>query len=274
MASRPYTHGHTPAVLQAHQQRTAQNSAAYLLPFLTAGMHVLDIGAGPGTITADFARITSRVTATEIGEEELSLSQRHFEHQGLTPENGIEAFFSVENICSLSFPDSSFDIVHAHQVIQHIGNPVLALREMARVVKPGGYVAVRDADYEGFFWFADSEHLTHWRELYLEAARANGGEPSAGRRLPAYAAEAGLRGAQFSNSTWTYTGSEARWLADSWAMRLEESALGQQIIETGLCTHSDLNTIASGWRRWALSPASVFVMPHGEILWQKPIPSP
>lgn len=274
MASQPYTHGHAPAVLQAHQQRTAQNSAAYLLPLLTSGMHVLDIGAGPGTITADFARITSRVTATEIGREELSLSQRYFEDQGLTPEQGIEASFSVENIHSLSFPDSSFDIVHAHQVIQHVENPVLALREMARVVKPGGYVAVRDADYEGFFWFPGSEHLAHWRELYLKAARANGGEPSAGRRLPSYAAEAGLHGAQFSTSTWTYTGSEVRWLADSWAMRLENSALGQQMIETGLCTHSELDATASGWRTWSLSSDSVFVMPHGEILWQKPVPSP
>lgn len=274
MASQPYTHGHAPAVLQAHQQRTAQNSAAYLLPLLTSGMHVLDIGAGPGTITADFARITSRVTATEIGEEELSLSQQYFEDQGLTPEQGIEASFSVENIHSLSFPDSSFDIVHAHQVIQHVENPVLALREMARVVKPGGYVAVRDADYEGFFWFPGSEHLARWRELYLEAARANGGEPSAGRRLPSYAAEAGLHGAQFSTSTWTYTGSEVRWLADSWAMRLENSALGQQMIETGLCTHSELDATASGWRTWSLSSDSVFVMPHGEVLWQKPVPSP
>lgn len=62
-----YTHGHQKPVLNAHQQRTIDNSAAYLRPYLAPGMNLLDIGAGPGSITADFARLTGKVTATEIG---------------------------------------------------------------------------------------------------------------------------------------------------------------------------------------------------------------
>src|SRR5690348_13442980 len=52
-----YTHGHHESVLRSHRWRTAENSAAYLLPHLSSGATVLDIGCGPGTITADLAAL-------------------------------------------------------------------------------------------------------------------------------------------------------------------------------------------------------------------------
>jgi SAM-dependent methyltransferase len=51
-----YTHGHHESVLRSHKWRTVDNSAAYLSPRLTDGMSVLDLGCGPGTITADIGR--------------------------------------------------------------------------------------------------------------------------------------------------------------------------------------------------------------------------
>src|SRR5690606_5326047 len=143
-----YTHGHHESVLRSHSNRTIANSAEYLRPFLTADAALLDVGAGPGTITADFAAHVGRVTATEIGEAELALSQAEVAKHGLT-----NVDFSVEDVHALSFADDSFDIAHAHQVLQHVADPVQALREMRRVVRPGGVVAVRDADYAGFIWF-------------------------------------------------------------------------------------------------------------------------
>ena len=50
-----YTHGHDESVLRSHTWRTVENSAAYLLPHLVPGASLLDVGCGPGTITADFA---------------------------------------------------------------------------------------------------------------------------------------------------------------------------------------------------------------------------
>lgn len=265
-----YTHGHQKAVIRAHQQRTIQNSAAYLKPYLAPGMHLLDIGAGPGSITAEFARLTGNVTATEIGEEELDLCKKRFLNEGLTAEQGISADFSVENVHHLSFADNIFDIAHAHQVIQHVSNPVQALSEMARVVKPGGYVAIRDADYESFFWFPESPKISRWRELYLQVARNNGGEPSAGRRLLSYAHQAGLSRAFYVTSTWTYSRDEAQQLAQSWAERLEQTVLGQQIVEAGLASFQELQEVTQGWVEWGAQADSVFVMPHGELIWQKP----
>jgi ubiquinone/menaquinone biosynthesis C-methylase UbiE len=54
-SSETYLHGHHDSVLRSHRWRTAENSAGYLLGHLRPGMHVLDVGCGPGTITVDLA---------------------------------------------------------------------------------------------------------------------------------------------------------------------------------------------------------------------------
>ena len=52
-----YIHGHHESVLRSHTSRTAANCAGYLLPSLRLHMRILDIGCGPGTITADLAKL-------------------------------------------------------------------------------------------------------------------------------------------------------------------------------------------------------------------------
>ena len=133
-----YTHGHHESVLRSHSNRTIANSAEYLRPHLAPDAVLLDVGAGPGTITVEFAAHVARVTATEIGEAEIALSQRLAAERDAT---NID--FSVEDVHALTFDDDVFDIVHAHQVLQHVADPVQALREMRRVTKPGGVVAAR-----------------------------------------------------------------------------------------------------------------------------------
>src|SRR3990170_3906725 len=75
-----YTHGHHESVLRSHSWRTAENSAGYLLPHLRPGMSLLDVGAGPGTITADLARLVDpgKVTALEATEAALDITRVTF----------------------------------------------------------------------------------------------------------------------------------------------------------------------------------------------------
>ncbi len=127
-----YTHGHHESVLRSHSVRDIANSAAYLRPHLTAETRLLDVGAGPGSITVDFAGVVAHVTATEIDDAALSLSRDLAAAQGVA-----NIAFSIEDVHALSFADDSFDVVHAHQVLQHVADPVQALREMRRVAKPG-----------------------------------------------------------------------------------------------------------------------------------------
>lgn len=151
-----YTHGHHESVLRSHRTRTAANSAAYLLPHLAAGQRLLDLGCGPGTITVDLAaRIDpGRVVALELTDAALDLARAEAARVGCT---NIE--FATGDAHRLPFADGSFDIVHAHQVLQHLQDPVQAIREMVRVCRPGGLVAVRDGDYGGFVWHPRSERL-------------------------------------------------------------------------------------------------------------------
>ncbi|MBN8424216.1 class I SAM-dependent methyltransferase [Microbacterium esteraromaticum] len=257
-----YTHGHHDSVLRSHNTRNVSNSAAYLAPHLTATTRLLDIGAGPGTITIDFANRAAHVTATEINADALGLSRALAAERGVT---NID--FSIEDVHTLSFSDGAFDVVHAHQVLQHVADPVQALREMRRVTKPGGIVAARDADYAGFIWFPLLPELDEWLQLYRAAARANGGEPDAGRRLFAWARAAGFTEIEAMASTWCYaTEVEREWWGGMWADRILHSALAEQLTAAGMATDADLRRISAAWRAWASDGDGWYLVPHGEIL--------
>ncbi len=263
MSGHRYTHGHAEAVLRSHRWRTAENSAGYLLPHLAPGQTLLDVGAGPGTITADLAERVApgRVTALEATEEALGLSRAELGGRG------IAADFVVGDVHALDLPDDSFDVVHAHQVLQHVADPVQALREMRRVCKPGGLVAVRDSDYAAFTWYPLLPELDRWMELYQAAARANGGEPDAGRRLLSWAHAAGLADVTPSGTVWCFATPEDRaYWGGMWKDRILASAFADQLLAEGRATREELQSISEAWRAWSEHPDGWFTVLHGEIL--------
>jgi SAM-dependent methyltransferase len=258
-----YTHGHAESVLRSHRNRTAANSAAYLLPHLAAGQRLLDVGSGPGTITADLAAIVApgEVVALEVSQEAAALTR-----QGAP---GVDV--RVGDVHALPFADGEFDVVHAHQVLQHVADPVQALREMARVTRPGGVVGVRDSDYGSFAWWPRLPLLDRWLELYAAAARTNGGEPDAGRRLLEWAHAAGLRDVTAGSSTWCYATPETReWWGGLWADRIVGSDLADQLVREGRATPGELADIASCWRSWAADDDGWFSVHHGELVVRVP----
>src|SRR5687768_674086 len=121
-----YTHGHHASVLRIHSWRTVENSAAYLIPHLQVGSAVLDVGSGPGTITIDLAKRVrpGRVIGVDASADVVASAT------GLAASDGVQnAEFRVGDAYTLDFDDATFDVVHAHQVLQHVGRPVDALRE-------------------------------------------------------------------------------------------------------------------------------------------------
>ncbi|WP_139415451.1 class I SAM-dependent methyltransferase [Agromyces laixinhei] len=261
-----YTHGHHESVLRSHRSRTALNSAAYLLPLLKPTDRLLDVGAGPGTITVDLAEVVDAVTATEVGLEELRLTRATVAERGAT-----NIHLQVADVHALEFPDASFEVTHVHQVLQHVADPVQALRELARVTAPGGIVAARDSDYSGFCWWPRLPLLDKWLDLYRTAARANGGEPDAGRRLLSWAHAAGLTNVTATSSTWCYaTEKERAWWGGMWADRILDSAIARQITSTGLATAAELQEISEAWKEWADDEDGWFSILHGEIICHVP----
>ncbi|MGW4895019.1 methyltransferase domain-containing protein [Kitasatospora sp. NPDC004240] len=260
-----YTHGHREPVLRSHRSRTAANSAGYLLGELRPGQALLDVGCGPGTITADLAELVGpggRVVAVDSSAEVLEQAAAYVAGRGLD-----NVVFEVADVHGLAYADGEFDVVHAHQVLQHVADPVTALREMRRVTAPGGVVAVRDVDYDSMTWYPQVPELDRWLELYQRIARANGGEPDAGRRLLAWARAAGFTDVTATASTWTYATPDQRdWWGGMWADRILNSRMAETAQEDGYAGRAELEGISAAWRRWAADGDGWFSMLHGEVL--------
>lgn len=255
-----YTHGHAEPVLRSHRWRTVDNSAAYLLPHLRDGQAVLDVGCGPATITADIARRFPASTVVGIDPVEEVL-----DGVGDVPAN---LTLQVGDILAGDLPADSFDVVHAHQVLQHLTDPVEALRQMARVCRPGGIVAVRDADYAAMTWAPAVPDMDRWLDAYRRAHRGNGSEPDAGRHLLGWARQAGLTDVTASASVWCFATPEDRtWWAGLWADRITapQSLLSRQLRDQGQ-SPADLERMAASWRSWAALPDGWFAVLHGELI--------
>ncbi|MCP4958467.1 MAG: methyltransferase domain-containing protein [Actinomycetia bacterium] len=257
-----YTHGHHDAVLRSHRWRTAENSAAYLTPSLRPEMALLDVGCGPGNLTIDLAGFVAPGRTVGIDRSQDIVAQAT-----ASLDESSDVRFEVGDVYSLDFEDDSFDVVHAHQVLQHLSDPVAALREMARVTRPGGLVAARDADYHALTWYPGDPRLDRWMDIYQRVARANDAEPDAGRAVLAWAHEAGFANVEATASVWCFADAESRsWWGGLWADRVTSSAFADQAIGYGFSDAAELIEVASGFDDWAANRDAWFIVPHGEVL--------
>jgi ubiquinone/menaquinone biosynthesis C-methylase UbiE len=175
--------------------------------------------------------------------------------------------FHTGDVYALDDADGSFDVVHAHQVLQHLSDPVAALREMRRVCRAEGWVAARDSDYAAMTWAPADERLDRWMELYQLIARGNSAEPDAGRHLLGWAQDAGFGTVVPSASVWCYATPEDRsWWGGLWAERITTSAFADQALERALTTPAELAELATAWRSWAERADGWFAVLHGEVL--------
>jgi SAM-dependent methyltransferase len=252
------------SVLRSHRWRTAENSAGYLLPYLRPAMDVLDVGCGPGSITVDLARRVApgRVVGVDLSAEVLVKAGE------LAAGRGVDSVvFEQADVTALPYRDGSFDVVHAHQVLQHLCDPVAALREMRRVTRPGGIVAVREADYAATSWYPHSPGLDEWARIYGEAAASHGGQAEAGRRLLSWARAAGFDDVTASASVWCFANeAERTWWGTMWAERSVESTVARRAVAGGVATKDDLAAVARAWREWAEADDGWFTVVHGEVL--------
>jgi len=261
MTDERYTHGHIESVLRSQRWRTAENSAAYLLPWLRAGMSLLDVGCGPGNITRGlFERVApGAVVGVDASSDVIAhASAQHAD---------VQLEWRVADAYDLPFDDNTFDVAHAHQVLQHLADPVAALAEMRRVVKPGRVVAARDSDYGAWTWYPEVPQLDRWLDLYRAVCRANAGEPNAGRFLPAWARQAGLDDVTSSVTSWCFsTPSEVGWWGEIWAERVSTPPFSTRAIELAMARPAELEEIAAAWRGWGADPDAFLSVPSTEIL--------
>ena len=262
MSTERYSHGHHESVLRSHRWRTAENSAGFLLPHLSVGMSLLDVGCGPGNITADLASRLGdgAVIGIDVSEEVIELARSQYSQVSTLS-------FEVANVYKLDYADESFDVVYAHQVLQHLVNPVDALGEMKRVLKPGGTLAVRDGDYKSFAWAPSDPALDRWMALYHEITRVNHAEADAGRYLKTWVRAAKFEDLVITSSNWIYQSDDERsWWGGLWADRVLHSEFARQGVEYGLTSNEEIQEISNAFLRWSREPDGIFVIVNVEVL--------
>ena len=259
-----YTHGHAPAVVRQHAQRTADEAAAFLLPHLRPDMRLLDVGCGPGSITRGLAeRLTAgQVVGLDLSRETLEAARRDALARGL---HNIR--YQEGSVYELPFPDGAFDVAYAHQVLQHLRERDLALREMLRVVRPGGGVAVREVDWSTVAYWPRDPWIDRFVETHLRTWYRNGGEPQMGRHLRALFNGAGVASLQVTASVWCYATREdtVEW-GESYADRLLTSPMGERPIEYGYASRSEIESMAAALRVWGSHPDAFWVFTHVQAL--------
>lgn len=131
--------------------------APWMFETMEFGQHaakkVLEIGAGIGTDLAQFAAHGAVVTDVDLSAGHLQLAQENFRLRGL------EGEFIHHDAETLPFPDSTFDVVYSNGVIHHTPNTAMVVREMFRVLKPGGKAIV--------MVYAENS-LHYWLKLFYD----------------------------------------------------------------------------------------------------------
>jgi ubiquinone/menaquinone biosynthesis C-methylase UbiE len=243
-------------------RRTGQ-VAAFLTPYLRAGMRLLDCGCGPGSITVDLAQAVVPGDAIGIDPREDALAQG----RALARERRIaNVAFQAASVYQLPYPDGSFDAAFACAVLQHLAAPLAALKEMRRVVKPGGVIGIVDGSSMITFRYPTNRFLERWDQLRALERAHNTGRPSDALPLRALLREAGFARTQASGEMTTEAGppagspEETRRVAQNHLIRLR-GVLGELAIAQGWTTTHELEQIAEALMAWGEAPDAFYARP-------------
>ena len=123
-------------------ERRADEYATHLLPHLQPHFSILDLGCGQGSITIDLARLvpSGNVLGVDVNATLIAAATNTASDQGI-----LNLEYRVLDANDLStLASNSFDVVHEHQVLLHLADPIAVLKEMHRILKPGGILSMRD----------------------------------------------------------------------------------------------------------------------------------
>ena len=228
-------------------KRTASQDAAILLPHLRAGMRVLDAGCGPGSITLGLATAVAPGEVIGIDAQPSLVDQA----RALAVQRGVtNVRFEVANVYDLPFPDGSFDAAFNNTVLMHLREPVRALAELRRVLRPGGIAGVRDPDSGGDIIGPDTPLLQQWFSLRDRVLRHNGGNPHIGRYHGRLLLEAGFVRAEASASVRS-RGSLEETRQSAVYLKAQLSGRSRTALAEGWIDHGTVDAIVAEIDAWA-----------------------
>jgi ubiquinone/menaquinone biosynthesis C-methylase UbiE len=262
------SHGVTPGLSRDYLKRTAEKQAAFVAPYLRPGVRLLDVGCGPGTITVGLAEAVAPGHVTGIDHDE-----KHIESaQALVAEQGItNLFFESADALSLPFEDATFDAVFENNVFIHLGARARAAAEEARrVLKPGGFLAARDAAADAVIWGSNNDGIRQFDELFHRWQASRGSDIDLGKKLPTILREAGFVDAITSVSADTKsTREEVRSHAEI-LLSLLDGPMGEISLKSGWTDVATIASLRRSLNAWAEDPDAYFANVHIEVVAWKP----
>jgi ubiquinone/menaquinone biosynthesis C-methylase UbiE len=156
---------------------------------LKDGMQILDVGCGTGTITCAIAESFPNAHIQGIDPSHNLLNKA----RQLQKEQQLELLEFIQgNAYSLNLANASIDFVYGRLLFQHLSEPSKALKEIARVLKPGGKVCLVDVADGWFTLNPEPPAFTELRERLGTIQASQGGDSQVGYKLGTYLAEAGF----------------------------------------------------------------------------------
>lgn len=233
--------------------RDAMTFLPFLLPHLRPGMDILDAGCGVGAIALDLATTQSprRVVGIDVDADQVAAARHSAAERGIR-----SAEFAVGSAYELPFAAESFDVVYANTVLLYLRDPVRALTEMRRVLRPGGIAAVSDDDISTIVFSPDIPGMSLGPTLFAKAVEHEGGNTTYSRHLRGLLRQAGFsRTEGHALTPETYGDPKStRWIADFAVGLFSASSMTETVISQGWATQAELDTLLAALREWGERP--------------------
>lgn len=269
-ATPDYTMGYGEEYLQALLRVSAKTHAAHLLPYLEPGLKVLDFGCGPGTISIGLAEAVApaEVHGIDMEPSQIDLARMFARRYGRD-----NATFHVGDVTAMPFGDGFFDVAHCQNLLMHVPDTRAVLREVKRVLKPGGIIAGREMISASSFTHPDFEVLRKAWDMFEDLLAADEGHPQMGKDMKTHFIEAGLADIRVSASFDTFTTPDEvafiHQIAQQWFLAPE---ITEAAIKYGAATETLCDQISVAYDRWKDHPGAFAAVAYGEVLAWKPTP--
>jgi SAM-dependent methyltransferase/acyl carrier protein len=207
---------------------------------LVNGMRILDCGCGPGYLLEKFSLAFPEATCigVEIADYLVDAARKNIEEKRL-----MNCTVHSGSILRLSFKENEFDFVVSRLVLEHLPEPLQALREVLRVLKPGGTAVFIDNDFDLHerTW-PDSPALGDLYDAYRRARRVDGGNPCIGRELPGL-----LKSCGFADVDLQTICAHSEIVGDAVFLKAEGSGIPAQLVKDGFLKKEQFDAVAKQW---------------------------
>jgi SAM-dependent methyltransferase len=222
---------------------------------IAPGHVALDLGCGPSGILdllAERVGPRGRVTGLEFNAASVARAREHAAQLNLT-----NVFVVQGDARATGLPSSTFDVVHARTLLINIPDPGEVIAEMARLARPGGWVAVLEPDVALTLCYPPHPAWAQLVEIFVRVHRAENSDPFIGRRLPELFRQAGLTEIEIAAKADIYPAGHSRRMI---RVNLVQS-MRTEILNRGIAKEHELDEIVRAARAHLDNPDTV-VLPH------------